>query len=525
MTLDDALDRLAVAAEAAREIGLVTEADRADAVLGLARERSGFRGSTYVLALAGGTGVGKSSVLNALAGGTVSAVRAVRPTTDEPIAWVAEARSQELAPLLAWLGVRHVVGHADGALSSVAVLDLPDIDSVRTEHRVMVDELLPQIDAVAWVLDPEKYDDERLHAYLRGAAPHAARLRFILNKADRLSESQRAELADDLRARLAASGIGDARIDVVSSRTGEGIESLRAGLAGEADTKMLVLAKLTTDALEAQKRLARAVGLEPDNGYRPLIDDDRRDAAMRASVEGALALIDPPGVARQVRVAVLGRARRVGGSLLGRIVAILGWITGQSRRTADPAAYLRDWRRRGSLGRAVNPVHAALIEASASVPSSARPALNSALRAGALEGELERALDAAARDAARDLRIAGSILWPVVGAVQLVIGAIFAFAVAWYVTLFVSQGQVPVATTDVPLLGPVPLPLMLLAGSIVASAALGLLLSLHAGWIGRRVGARVAERVRAIVSASVTEAGFGGLARVERARRRIGGMT
>ena len=112
-----------------------------------------------------------------------------------------------------------------------------------------------------------------------------------------------------------------------------------------------------------------------------------------------------------------------------------------------------------------------------------------------------------------------------VGAVQLAIGAVFAFAVAWYVTLFVSQGQVPVSTVEVPILGPLPLPLVLLAGSIVASAALGLLLSLHAGWIGRRIGGRVAERVRTAVASSVEETGFGGLERVEQARRTIGGMT
>ena len=525
MSLDDALDGLTVAALAARDIGLLEEASRAEVVLGFARERSGFKGSAYVLALAGGTGVGKSSLLNALAGRTVSVVRAVRPTTDEPMAWVSEARADEVAPLLAWLGVRHVAAHADADLMDVAILDLPDVDSVRTEHRATVDELLPRIDAVAWVLDPEKYDDERLHAYLRAATSHASRLRFILNKADRLSDQQRGELVDDLRRRLAASGIRDARIDVVSAASGRGVEELRAGLAREADAKALVTAKLMTDAAEARRRLARAVGLDADAGYRPLIDDGRRREAVRASIDGALALIDPPGIARQVRLAVLGRARRIGGSLLGRAVALLGWMTGQSRRTADPAAYIRDWRRRGSLGRALNPVNAALVEASAAVPPTSRAALTAAMNADGLEKELEGALDRVARDAAADVRIPGSIMWPLVGAVQLVIGAIFVFTVAWYVTLFIAPGQVPVATVDAPLFGPVPLPLLLLAGTLIASAALGFLLSLHAGWIGRRVGGRVAAAVGDAISTSVTEAGLGGLDRVERARREIGGMT
>ncbi len=113
MTLEERVQRLDEAAEVASGIGLDGPATSAREVVAAARRRIGFPGDVYVLALAGGTGVGKSSVLNALAGRTVSAVRAVRPTTDEPVAWVAEGRRDDLGPLLEWLGVRHVAGHAD----------------------------------------------------------------------------------------------------------------------------------------------------------------------------------------------------------------------------------------------------------------------------------------------------------------------------------------------------------------------------------------------------------------------------
>ena len=112
----------------------------------------------------------------------------------------------------------------------MAVLDLPDLDGVRLEHRATVDELLPRLDAVTWVVDPEKYDDERLHAYLRARAAHAARMRFVLNKIDRVAEHDRERIADDLRRRLAASGIADPSVAVVSARTGEGIPELRDAL-------------------------------------------------------------------------------------------------------------------------------------------------------------------------------------------------------------------------------------------------------------------------------------------------------
>jgi hypothetical protein len=314
-------------------------------------------------------------------------------------------------------------------------------------------------------------------------------------------------------------------VSVVSAVRGDGIEAFRAELASEADAKGIVVDKLATDVREASAGLGQAVGVVVGAPVEPLLPAEARSAATRAAVDGALAVIDPPGVARQVQAAVLARARHTGGSLLGRVVALLLWITGQQRRSADPAGYLRDWRRRGSLGRAVNPVHAALVEASGHVPARSRAAILRSLGADETEAAVTRALDRIARDAAADVRVPLSLLWPVIGAVQLVVGAVFVFAVAWYVTLFVSGGAVPVATVELPVLGPVPLPLVLLAGSIIVSAIIGLILSAHAGWIGRRLGNRLAARVRAEVGRAVEGAGMAGLDRVEEARRAIGGMT
>src|SRR3989442_1784133 len=121
-----------------------------------ARARLRFPGEAYVLALAGGTGVGKSTVLNALAGEEVSPAGARRPTTAEPVAWVPADKRAELAQLLEWLGVTQVREHHADGLGELAVLDLPDFDSVAVEHRARVDALLPKVDAVAWVLDTEQ---------------------------------------------------------------------------------------------------------------------------------------------------------------------------------------------------------------------------------------------------------------------------------------------------------------------------------------------------------------------------------
>ena len=185
MTLSASLAALDDAVDAAAALDLDTS--RARRVLADARHRLGFEGSAYVLALVGGTGVGKSSLLNALAGGVVSAASARRPTTGSPVAWVAESAREETAPLLGWLDVREVRDHHNEAFADVAILDLPDVDSTTPEHRARVDELLPRVDAVVWVADPEKYRDAVLHDdYLRRWAPRLARQLVVLNKADRI---------------------------------------------------------------------------------------------------------------------------------------------------------------------------------------------------------------------------------------------------------------------------------------------------------------------------------------------------
>ena len=513
--------RLQEAAAAAADLGLAEQASSARELMQRIERRLGFPGEIYVLALAGGTGVGKSSVLNALAGASVSPARALRPTTEHPLAWVANEGREELRPLLDWLGVERVVGHDRPDLSGVAILDLPDVDSVRVEHRATVDALLPRIDAVAWVVDPEKYDDERLHEYLRRLAPHSARMRFIFNRADRLDPQQREMLAADLRRRLAADGIERADVTMVSASDGSGVEDLRSELSKAADGKAIIAAKLATDATSEVAELARAAGLTPGEPHSPLLTSKERAAAIASTVEGALALVDPPGVSRQMQEAVLHRARRQGGSLLARIISLLSLVTGRKKRKADPAAYLADWRRRGSLGHILNPVRAALVGAAGAVPSGTRPAILRTLGADDAEAAVTRALDRSTRQAAGELAVPASIVWPLVGFVQLLSGAVLLFAIAWYLVILFGPGGLLVSTVDLPYLGPVPMPLLLLSGSLGLSLVLGMLLSLHAGWIGRRKGAKVAARVREAVADSVTSVGFSGLDAVEAARRRL----
>ena len=80
--LGGCLEGLERVAEAAERLGL--DAGAATETLAEARARLGFPGTAFVCALAGGTGAGKSSLLNALAGREVSRPGPTRPA-DEPL--------------------------------------------------------------------------------------------------------------------------------------------------------------------------------------------------------------------------------------------------------------------------------------------------------------------------------------------------------------------------------------------------------------------------------------------------------
>ena len=200
----DALDQLSrclsalwAAADAADDLGIPSEAVRDAHAEGV--RRIGFPADAYVLALVGGTGVGKSSLLNALAGTNVSRASVRRPTTRHPIAWVPGADLEALGPLLDWVGVQDVREHQGRALGPVAILDLPDMDSLELDHRERVEAILPRVDAVAWVTDPEKYHDAVLaDDFLRMWLPRLSRQIVIVNKADRLAHVDAIRIRNDL---------------------------------------------------------------------------------------------------------------------------------------------------------------------------------------------------------------------------------------------------------------------------------------------------------------------------------------
>ena len=209
--------------------------DEADAVLKRAGERLRLSGSHTVVALAGGTGSGKSTLFNALSGANFSPPGVTRPTTRHVHACV--WGMQGAAPLLDWLGVqrRHrfarasVLDSGEADLDGLILLDLPDHDSVVTASMAAVDRLSKLADMVIWVLDPQKYADAAVHnRYLIPLAGHAAVFTVVLNQIDLIPPDQVRDCDDDLRRLLDAEGLMDTPLVPVSARTGAGLGELRA---------------------------------------------------------------------------------------------------------------------------------------------------------------------------------------------------------------------------------------------------------------------------------------------------------
>ncbi|HWM36858.1 MAG TPA: GTPase, partial [Streptomyces sp.] len=176
------------------------------------------------VAIAGATGSGKSSLFNALAGTRLSQAGMRRPTTATPVAcsWevpgagpadglldrlaIPTSTRRLMRPESDWRG--RIDDAARHELEGLVLIDLPDHDSAAEGHREQVDRLLRLVDAVVWVVDPEKYADAVLHErYLRPLAGYAEVTFIVLNQTDRLPGEAKDAVLNDLRRLLDEDGM------------------------------------------------------------------------------------------------------------------------------------------------------------------------------------------------------------------------------------------------------------------------------------------------------------------------------
>ncbi|MFE2304774.1 GTPase, partial [Streptomyces sp. NPDC059411] len=235
-------------------------------ILDEAAARRGLSPQHTVVAIAGATGSGKSTLFNSLAGVQISETGLRRPTTAAPIAcsW-----SDGAAGLLDRLEIpgrlrrRPRETSEAEALRGMVLVDLPDLDSAVGAHRDHVDRVLALVDAVVWVVDPEKYADAVLHErYLRPLAGHAEVTFVVLNQVDRLPGESADLVLDDLRRLLDDDGIAlgehgepGATVLGLSALTGEGVGELREMLGQFTQEKGASTRRISADVDRAAARL------------------------------------------------------------------------------------------------------------------------------------------------------------------------------------------------------------------------------------------------------------------------------
>ncbi|WP_425588395.1 GTPase [Streptomyces tremellae] len=260
----DALGELVGLSRTRVDATVLAEAGR---VLDEASTRQRLSSRHTVVAIAGATGSGKSTLFNALAGVPISETGLRRPTTAAPIACVWSDGAAGLLDRLAIPGrLRRkplAGGDGDEELHGLVLVDLPDHDSAVTAHRDQVDRVLGLVDAVIWVVDPEKYADAALHErYLRPLAGHAEVTFVVLNQVDRLPGEAAEQVLDDLRRLLDEDGMALGEYDepgatvlAVSALGGQGVGELRELLGRFVQERTAAERRLAADVAAAAGRL------------------------------------------------------------------------------------------------------------------------------------------------------------------------------------------------------------------------------------------------------------------------------
>ena len=462
-----------------------------------------------IVALAGSTGSGKSSLFNAIVGLDLATVGVRRPTTSTALACVWGRVGA--GGMLDWLGIerRHQVMRSSALedtdvsdLQGLVLLDLPDHDSTAVSHRLEVRRLVELVDVVVWVLDPQKYADAALHEdFLRPLASHAGVMVFVLNHADLLSRTDLAACVADLRALLDDDGFKGSPLVVTSARTGLGQGRLRALLAERVLTRRSFAARVSADLGVAAEALATHTGAGevavPDTGEVAAL---REGLAQAAGVDG-----------------IAAAARR---SYAVRAASSTGWppIRWVSRLRPDPLKRL-------GLDRATARTRPDLVRSSMPAPTPVQRAqVDTALRrfADAAASDLPQRWSHAVREASRsrsddlpdavDHAITGTDLtagmprtwWRVLSAAQWVLFAALVAGVLWLGLLAVGT-YVGLPDVPSPEVAGVALPVLLVGGGALLGIVVALLARPARALGARRVEARSAARMRAAVGTVADE--------------------
>ena len=142
-----------------------------------------------IVAFMGGTGVGKSSLLNRLAGKAIAKAGVERPTSREVTLFHHHSVALQHLPEQVPIDQVNIAQHQDDAGKHIIWIDMPDIDSTEQGNKHQVLQWLPHIDLLIYVVSPERYRDNKAWRLLLAEGGKHAWL-FVFNQWDRGQSEQ-----------------------------------------------------------------------------------------------------------------------------------------------------------------------------------------------------------------------------------------------------------------------------------------------------------------------------------------------
>lgn len=161
----------------------------------------------FLYGIVGGKDVGKTSLINLLAGSRISIDSDILDEgTKKSVAYCHQADQPLLQKRLTGvMGDRvEYQTHQSDLLRNVVLIDFPDYDSRFESHRDDVQKLSRYLQGLVWVITPRKYGDHEFMDQLESVAQSHENYLIILNKVDQLEgraalETVRREVLDYLK--------------------------------------------------------------------------------------------------------------------------------------------------------------------------------------------------------------------------------------------------------------------------------------------------------------------------------------
>ncbi|MDB5319063.1 MAG: GTPase protein [Phycisphaerales bacterium] len=269
-----------------------------------------------LVAILGGTGTGKSTLVNRLLGANLTATSFRRTFTSGAVAITSDEKNLPER----WLAIEHrVVSGAEvparGQVDALAVVkeereltakitlvDTPDLDGDQPLHHAQADRVFRWAQAIVFLVTPEKYQMTELLPYYRLAKRYAVPALFVMNKAEEPG------VVEDFQKQLAARDWADARAFVIPRDDAAYEPPMEMNLSSLRSAVMT----LTRPEKEAfgqglARRSVDLLGRLQDQIMTPLREDRQQVDALVASVRS----LETPGIGVDVNPITQGLQRRL----------------------------------------------------------------------------------------------------------------------------------------------------------------------------------------------------------------------